>query len=122
MSSGVLDQLANQHIITGYVTVVAGVYTLSTSNDDTLDVTDAAGNPTLTFAAFNAAPTCVVIPTKVTHSALVTHTIMIESTSTTTVELRHHSITDGGAATDVASADQTDGDGFYFIIVGQRDR
>ena len=123
MPSSVLSRLGMLHVVTGTIVWTSNVPALTT-NDDSATVADTgAGNATVTFEAFNAAPTVTASILKGTHVAGELDQVHIEAVTTTTAEFRVQRATDTGVgATDVAAQDPDDAEGLTFIAVGYRNK
>jgi predicted RNA methylase len=124
MSSAVLANLGQLHIVTGRILYTTGVPAL-TSNDGSATVADTGtGNPTVTFGdAFLTAPQVVASYFKITGEAATTQAVTVEQATTTIAEFKIHSVIDSGAGTtDLALFDPADGDGIMFIAVGMRNK
>lgn len=117
MSSSVLQNTGNLHIVTGNIVYTTGVPALTT-NDGSATVADTGtGIATVTFAqAFNAAPTILCQARKATEAATTINSMAVDSVSTTVVVFRFKI----DAAGTNSTADPADTDGGWFLAVGMR--
>jgi len=121
-SSKVLNNLGSLHIIFGRIRVTTNVWSLSV-NDPTTTLTDIGpGNVSLNFGEnFIGVPRIAATISKATHEAAVVKDVLVESSTVSACEFVHHSLDDTGAGeTDSVTVDPDDGDGWNFIVIGER--
>ena len=105
MGSSVKENMGQLHIVTGRITYLSGVPSLTT-NDDSASVTDTAeGDVRIPYDAFLTPPQIFCSALKGTHSATTHNNVALEQISITNADFRWLEHVDGSASTSPDPAD-----------------